>query len=354
MALVLAMAAGLWGFGALMGAPHRMRWSMIGILWLSVLGLHLVLPNGHALRVATGDTYEPWALLGGAAALFLGYRAVLRRLRLKVIERETPKPQSGTFSDVELERYARHMVLREIGGPGQKRIKEARVLVIGAGGLGSPALMYLAASGVGTIGIIDDDEVDFSNLQRQVIHSDSRVRMPKVHSAAQAIKDLNPFVEVRPYHRRLTREIAADLFAEYDLILDGTDNFETRYISNAVAHKLGKPLVSGALSQWEGQLSVFDTAQGTPCYQCVFPEAPDPALAPSCAEAGVVSPLTGVIGSIMAVEALKLITGAGQPLRNEMLIYDALYGETRKFTLSRRDDCPICGAQGDQHESTSE
>jgi len=150
-------------------------------------------------------------------------------------------------------------------------------------------------------------------------------------------------VDVRPYHRRLTEEVAADLFAEYDLVLDGTDNFETRYLANRVAAALGKPLISGALSQWEGQISVFDPASGVPCYQCVFPKAPADGLAPSCAEAGVIGPLPGVIGSMMAVEAIKILTGAGQALRGEMLIYDALWGETRKITLKRRVDCPVCG-----------
>jgi molybdopterin/thiamine biosynthesis adenylyltransferase len=241
-----------------------------------------------------------------------------------------------------LDRYARHIVLREIGGPGQKALKEAKVLVIGAGGLGSPALMYLAAAGVGTIGVIDDDVVDNSNLQRQVIHRDSDIGFPKVRSAMQAMTAQNPYVEVRPYQRRLTPEIAEGLFADYDLILDGTDNFDARYLANETCVALGKPLISGALSQWEGQVSVFAPHLGTPCYQCIFPEVPAPGLAPSCAEAGVVGPLPGVVGSMMAVEAVKLISGAGQALLGDMLIYDALWGETRKIAINPREDCPIC------------
>lgn len=355
MALVLGLAGMLWGIGALMGAPARLREGMIGMLWLAVLGLHLVLPEGHPLRLATGESPALWLMIGGAVVVVLAYRAGLRQLRARAVAREVgpPPTRAGTFSGPELERYARHMVLREIGGPGQKKLKEARVLVIGAGGLGSPALIYLAASGVGTLGIIDPDEVDFSNLQRQIIHSDARVHMPKVQSAAVAIAALNPYVILRPYQRRLTREIAADLFADYDIILDGTDNFETRYVSNAAAVSRGIPLVSGALAQWEGQISVFDPARGGPCYQCVFAQAPDPSLAPSCAEAGVVSPLTGVIGSMMAVEAIKLITGAGTPLRGRMLIYDALHGETRLFNVTRRADCPVCGQTGDTDEPAS-
>ncbi len=200
------------------------------------------------------------------------------------------------------------------------------------------------AAGVGTIGVIDDDVVENANLQRQVIHTDASIGMPKVFSAEAAMRAQNPYVDVRPYHRRLTDDLAKDLFAEYDVILDGTDNFATRYTANAAAVATGKPLVSGALSQWEGQLSVFDPANGAPCYRCIFPEAPADGLAPSCAEAGVIGPLPGVVGAMMAVEAIKIITKAGAPLRAEMLIYDALWGETRKIGLSRRPDCPDCGA----------
>ena len=250
---------------------------------------------------------------------------------------------SSTFSDRELERYARHIIMREIGGPGQKKLKQAKVLVIGAGGLGAPVLQYLAAAGVGTIGVIDEDVVDNANLQRQVIHRDADIGKPKVFSAEAAMLAQNPHVTVRPYNRRLSEDIAADLFADYDVVLDGTDNFETRYLANRTAVALGKPLISGALSQWEGQVSLFDPARGGPCYQCIFPEAPAPGLAPSCAVAGVVGPLPGVVGSMMAVEAVKLITGAGAVLRGELLIYDALYGETRRIALKPRADCPVCG-----------
>jgi len=206
-------------------------------------------------------------------------------------------------------------------------------------------LQYLAAAGVGTIGVIDDDVVENANLGRQVIHADAGIGMPKVFSAQAAMEAQNPHITVRPYHRRLTAEIATDLCAEYDLILDGSDNFETRYLVNRTAAALGTPLVSGALSQWEGQLSVFDPARGTPCYKCIFPSAPDPALAPSCAEAGVVGPLPGVVGTMMALEAVKCLTGAGADLRGTLLIYDGLYGETRKLTLKPRADCPVCAAK---------
>ncbi|MGX0877030.1 molybdopterin/thiamine biosynthesis adenylyltransferase [Roseovarius sp. MBR-154] len=352
MLLVGVMAAVLWGIGAAMGTPRRLRWGMIAGLWVGVTVAHLVLPSGHPVRLATGESAALWLMIGGAAALVLVYRAALRSLRTRAGAREAEVDNSAKplFTETELSRYARHIVLREIGGPGQKALKQARVLVIGAGGLGSPVLLYLAAAGVGTIGVIDDDEVDNSNLQRQVIHRDADIGLPKVQSAMAAMQAQNPQVLVRPYQQRLSAEIAEVLFAEYDMILDGTDNFETRYLANAAAVAMAKPLISGALSQWEGQLSVFDPARGAPCYQCIFPEAPAPGLAPSCAEAGVLGPLPGVVGAMMAAEAVKLITGAGQALRGEMLIYDALYGESRKIALNRRTDCPICGDKGERHD----
>ncbi|WP_323786274.1 molybdopterin-synthase adenylyltransferase MoeB [Thalassovita sp.] len=348
MGLVLIIAAALWGICAVLKIPYALRGLMIGLLWLAVILLHLLLPDGNALRQATGGSAAPWLLLGGLALLILIYREALKWARSRAQPEQQTKPNTArSFSETELNRYARHIVMREIGGPGQKKLKKARVLVIGAGGLGSPALLYLAAAGVGTIGVIDDDEVDNSNLQRQVIHRDTDIGSAKVFSAKAAMEGQNPFVTVRPYKRRLEPEMAAELFADYDLILDGTDNFTTRYLSNAMAVKLDKPLISGALSQWEGQLSVFDPATSGPCYQCIFPEAPAPGLAPSCAEAGVIGPLPGVVGAMMAVEAIKVITGAGAALRSEMLIYDALWGETRKIRLKKRDDCPVCGGLQD-------
>ena len=347
MLLVLAMAAMLWGVGAVMGAPRQARFLMLGLLYIGVLIVQVLFPDGHPLRVATGESPALWLILGGFVVLALIYRQGLGWLRRQAEAKEAADapaaPQRGAFSETELNRYARHIVLRELGGAGQKKLKNAKVLVIGAGGLGAPALQYLAAAGVGTIGVIDHDVVDNANLQRQVIHRDADIGIPKVFSAEAAMRAQNPFVDVRPYNRRLEEDIAAELFAEYDLILDGTDNFDTRYLTNRAAVKTGKPLISGALAQWEGQLSVFDPANDAPCYQCIFPEAPAEGLAPSCAEAGVIGPLPGVIGSMMAVEAVKLISGAGHPMRGEMLIYDALWGETRKIALERRADCPICG-----------
>ena len=347
MLLVLILAAVIWFAGAVMGQPRDTRFKLLGGLFGAVIGLNLLLPDGHPLRLATGGSAAPWLLLTGFILLILGYRWVLTRLRTRAEPVAEEPARTGAFSDTELNRYARHIVLREVGGTGQKALKNAKVLVVGAGGLGAPVLQYLAAAGVGTIGVIDDDTVENANLQRQVIHKDASIGMPKVFSAKQEMEAQNPFVTVRPYHRRLTDEIAADLVAEYDLVLDGTDNFDTRYLVNRACVAAEIPLISGALSQWEGQLSVFHPAKGAPCYQCVFPQAPAAHLAPSCAEAGVIGPLPGVIGAMMASEAIKLITGAGAPLRGQMLIYDALYGENRVIGVSQRADCPVCGAGTD-------
>lgn len=346
MLLVLIFAAALWGLGLAMGVSRRARRAVLAALYLAVLLAQLLLPEGHPLRAATGGAPEPWLLLGGFALLAALYGRAIGWLRAHARPQETQMPQTfprtGPFADGELERYARHIVLRELGGPGQRKLREARVLVIGAGGLGSPALLYLATSGVGTIGVIDDDVVDATNLQRQVLHREEDIGTPKVFSAVRAMAARNPFITLKPYHRELTPEIAGELFADYDLVLDGTDNFDTRYLVNRSAVAAGIPLVSGALSQWEGQISVFDPAAGAPCYQCIFPQAPAPELAPSCAAAGVLGPLPGVIGTMMAVEAVKVLSGAGEALRGRMLIYDALYGETRVIAISRREDCPVC------------
>ena len=343
MIVVFVMAAVLWGMGIALKAPHRARWVMIGGLMASVLGLHLLLPDGHPLREGTGSEPELWLLILGFGGLIWLYRLGLRWLKSK----QAPPPQSPTPNGpnpTELERNARHIVLREIGGPGQSRLKAAKVLVIGAGGLGASALQYLAAAGVGTIGVIDDDVVENSNLARQVIHRDRDIGLPKVFSAQAAMEAQNPFVTVRPFHRRLDRSIARDLFTEFDLILDGTDDTDTRYLVNETAVALGIPLISGALSQWEGQLTIFDPKRATPCYRCIFPTPAAPGLAPSCAQAGVLGPLPGIIGTMMAAEAIKLLSGAGTPLLGQMLIYDAQDALSRKIKLTANADCPVCGA----------
>ncbi|MGR3660981.1 MAG: HesA/MoeB/ThiF family protein [Paracoccaceae bacterium] len=340
----LIIAAGLWGLGHLMKVPRATRWLMVAVLYLGVVLALAVLPDTSTLRETLGGSLGEWLLLGGFAAIIWAYRGFLSVLHARAKQNDTEKP-AGAFSETELNRYARHIVMREIGGPGQRRLMQAKVLVVGAGGLGSPALQYLAAAGVGTIGVIDDDVVDNSNLQRQIIHTDARIGMPKVFSAEAAMLAQNPHITVHPYNRRLSEDMAAELFSGYDLVLDGTDNFDTRYLVNRTCTVLKIPLIAAALTQWEGQISIYDPANDAPCYACIFPKAPAADLAPSCAEAGVLGPLPGVVGAMMAVEAIKEITKAGQGLRGRLMIYDALYGENRTITLKRDESCPVCGPQ---------
>lgn len=338
---------GLWALGRWRGWGERWLALAAG-WWVLLIVAHLPMQGETPLARVVGGDFRGWLVFGILAASVLGYRAALRALRRRMPVRPAASgteadAASGTFREAELDRYARHILLREIGGAGQKRLKTAKVLVVGAGGLGSPALLYLAAAGVGTIGVIDADSVEGSNLQRQIIHADQRIGMPKVFSAEIAMRALNPFIEVRPYHRKLAEDNAADLVADYDLVLDGTDSFDTRYLVNRVCVAAGKPLISGALTQWEGQLSLFDPAKGGPCYACVFPVRPAADLVPTCAEAGVAAPLPGVIGSMMAMEAVKWITGAGETLTGRLMIHDALFAETRVITVRRRQDCAVCG-----------
>ncbi|WP_128253449.1 HesA/MoeB/ThiF family protein [Falsirhodobacter deserti] len=240
----------------------------------------------------------------------------------------------------ELHRYSRHILLREIGGTGQRKLAQARVLMIGAGGLGAPALMYLAAAGVGQITVMDGDVVDLTNLQRQIVHDTQSVGANKATSAAQRMRALNPHVVATAVERHLT-DADADLVAAHDLVLDGSDSFATRYAVNRLAVRAGVPLVSAALTQWEGQIGLF--GDGAACYACVFPAAPAPHLVPTCAEAGVAGPLPGILGAMMAAEAVKHLTGAGQTLRNRLMIHDALFADNRTIATRRRADCPVCG-----------
>lgn len=342
MLLVVCAVGVVLVIGWAMQVPMRLRLGMIAAIWALVVLSLLVLPEGP-LRQALGGDVRGWLALGVVVALGLTYRAAIAALR----HRAAPPVQAEAplFRPAELERYSRHILLRDIGGPGQARLKQARVLVIGAGGLGSPALLYLAAAGVGQISVIDPDQVEGSNLQRQIIHADDRIGMPKVHSAAAALRALNPFIEVRPYQRRLDAENAAALIAEQDLVLDGTDNFDTRYLVNRICVEQRKPLISAAMTQWEGQISLYHPAAGGPCYECVFPERPAPGMVPACAEAGVVAALPGILGSLMAMEAIKHLTGAGTGLRGRLMIHDALYAETRTITVKPRPDCPVCGGR---------
>jgi molybdopterin/thiamine biosynthesis adenylyltransferase len=239
-------------------------------------------------------------------------------------------------------RYSRHLILPEVGEVGQRKLLDARVLIVGAGGLGSPAALYLAAAGVGTLGVVDDDVVDDSNLQRQVIHSTERLGMSKAESARVAIAALNPDVHVITYETRLSKENVLDIFRDYDVILDGTDNFATRYLINDACVLLNKPNVHGSIFRFEGQATTFVAGEG-PCYRCLFPSPPPPELAPSCAEAGVLGLLPGMIGMIQATEAAKLVLGIGEPLIGRLLTYDALAMEFRELRLARDPNCPMCG-----------
>ena len=248
-----------------------------------------------------------------------------------------------SFTEDQVRRYARHIILPGIGGDGQQKLMDASVLVIGAGGLGSPASMYLAAAGVGTIGLVDFDEVELSNLQRQLLHDTSDVGRPKVDSGKERLDDINPNVEVVAHKTLLTSDNAFDILGDYDVIVDGTDNFPVRYLVNDATQMLGKPLVYGSIYQWEGQASVFLPGQEAPCYRCLFPEPPPPGTVPSCAEGGVFGVLPGIIGSVQAVEAIKLILGVGEPLAGRLLIYDALSNEFTTVNLRWDPDCPVCG-----------
>ena len=243
----------------------------------------------------------------------------------------------------ELERYARHIVLREIGGAGQVRLKRARVLVVGAGGLGSPSLLYLAAAGVGRIEIVDDDLVSLSNLQRQVLHATERVGVPKTSSARETLRAINPEVEIAAQQIRITEDNAAALVEGTDAVLDGSDTFRTRDAVNRACARSRVPLVSGAIGAWDGSVSVFRPWLGGPCWRCVFPAEAGEAQARTCAETGVLGALAGVIGSLMAAECVKLIAGAGHLLDGRLLLYDALDAETRVFRAGRRAGCTVCG-----------
>ncbi|MGH8776394.1 MAG: adenylyltransferase/sulfurtransferase MoeZ [Jiangellaceae bacterium] len=246
----------------------------------------------------------------------------------------------------EVRRYSRHLIIPDVGMVGQKRLKNARVLIIGAGGLGSPALMYLAAAGVGTLGIVDFDVVDESNLQRQVIHGQSDVGTPKALSAKASVVEINPYVNVVVHEQRLDNDNVMEIFAGYDLIVDGTDNFATRYLVNDAAVLLGKPYVWGSIYRFDGQASVFwpSAPGGTgPCYRCLYPEPPPPGMVPSCAEGGVLGVLCASVGSIQVTEAIKLLTGVGEPLLGRLMVYDALEMSYRTVNVRRDPECAICG-----------
>ncbi|GAB4161721.1 MAG: molybdopterin-synthase adenylyltransferase MoeB [Candidatus Promineifilaceae bacterium] len=255
---------------------------------------------------------------------------------------DTALNQHVALSNAEIKRYSRHLIMPEVGMKGQKKLKAASVLLIGAGGLGSPLAMYLAAAGIGRIGLVDYDVVDYSNLQRQIIHGTKDVGRSKLESAADRIRDLNPYVQLDLYNEPLTSANALQLFAPYDVIIDGTDNFPTRYLTNDACVLLGKPNVYGSIFRFDGQASVFYAKEG-PCYRCLFPEPPPPGLVPSCAEGGVLGILPGTIGAIQATEAVKLILSIGEPLIGRLMLYDALSLNFTEVRVRKNPHCPICG-----------
>ena len=249
------------------------------------------------------------------------------------------------LSEQQIERYARHIVLREVGGIGQSKLLQSKVLVIGAGGLGSPLIVYLAAAGVGTIGIVDDDAVSLSNLQRQIAHTVDRIGAPKVTSAQETVAGLNPDVRILPHQSRLTVDNVMGLIADYDLVADGTDNFESRFLLNDACYLAKKPLVSAAVLRFDGQISTYKAFNSAddPCYRCIFPEPPPPDLVPSCAEGGVLGALAGVMGSLQATEVIKELLDIGDSLSGQLVIYDGLSATFRKVRVKPDPSCPLCG-----------
>ena len=247
------------------------------------------------------------------------------------------------FTEDQVQRYSRHIILPNIGGAGQRKLLDASVLVIGAGGLGSPVAMYLAAAGIGKLGIVDFDRVDVTNLQRQILHTTADIGRSKIGSAVEHLRAINPTIDVVAHETLLFSDNVFDVMAPYDIVIDGTDNFPVRYLVNDATQFMGKPLVYGSIYQWEGQATVFLPGQGAPCYRCLFPSPPPPGTVPSCAEGGVFGVLPGVIGSIQATEAIKLITGEGESLVGRLLLYDALHMDFQEVKIRWDADCPVCG-----------
>lgn len=255
------------------------------------------------------------------------------------------------FTEAELHRYSRHILLQEVGATGQAKLRAARVLLVGAGGLGSPLGLYLAAAGIGTIGVIDDDVLELSNLQRQVAHTTARIGRPKVDSIAETLRALNPETRIEVHARRMDAAAAQELIPRYDIVCDGTDNFATRFLLGDACHLLGRPLVSAAVLRFEGQLSVFAGHDGQcPCHRCLHPEPPPPGLVPTCSEAGVLGAVTGVMGTLQATEVLKLVLGIGDPLKGRLLLWDALDARFRTVRLKRDPACALCGDNATIHD----
>jgi sulfur-carrier protein adenylyltransferase/sulfurtransferase len=310
--------------------------AMRAALWPETLTFSSSDDNDELLR-HDFEKRDVWARPAHGAISFAA-RAESRLFSLRMSAAPLP-----SLSPAELSRYSRHILLAEIGVEGQRKLAAARVLIVGAGGLGSPAALYLAAAGVGTLGLADFDRVEEHNLQRQLLHDTSSVGKLKTESASARLSEVNPFVRVQVHNDGVTVANALELFSHYDVIVDGSDNFATRYLNNDAAFLARKPLVYGSIFKFEGQVSVFDPARGGPCYRCLFPEPPAAGSVPNCGEAGVLGALCGVIGSLQALEAIKLIVGFGEPLIGRLLTYDALRQQFTTLTLPRDPDCPLCG-----------
>ncbi len=295
----------------------------------------------HVVLYCAGGTRS---LLAGRTLKEMGYQNVVSMSGGYGAWKNAGHPwvQDRQFTAEQLNRYSRHFLLPEVGEAGQAKLLDAKVLLIGAGGLGSPSALYLAAAGVGTIGLVDNDVVDLSNLQRQILHTNDRVGMPKIESARLTLNALNPDVKVIGYETRLTSDNIMELIRDYDIVVDGCDNFATRYLVNDACVMTGKPNVHGSIFQFEGQASVFYPGKG-PCYRCLFPEPPPPGAAPSCQEAGVLGVLPGLVGCVQALETMKLILGVGKPLIGRMVYFDTLSMELRIHKLRKDPDCPMCG-----------
>lgn len=328
-------------FARITRLPRKVTWGVLGGFWGLMILLQLAVPRS-GIAQTLGGSLAGWLVLGAVIGLVILYRRALSGLRRRAGPVDAPAaPPAAGLSEAELDRYSRHLLLPQIGGPGQMRLRQARVLVVGAGGLGAPVCLYLAAAGVGRITLADDDVVSRSNLQRQVIFRDDLRGEPKAYAAAQAMLALNPQIDVTPLTRRIGAEDAA-LIAGHDLVIDGTDSFAARMELNQACIAAGVPLLSGAIARWDGQVTLFDPTRGGPCMACLWPRAPDQDA--PCAEAGVIGPLPGVIGSLLALEAVKYLTGAGEGLRGRLMLFDGLSLETRILRVERDPTCLVCAA----------
>ena len=342
MLLMLLIATIFVGVLAFVGVRKKIILNIFLTAYLCIFLAIFFLPENNLVRLTLGVSLSEWISLSFVFLVILGYIVVLKKIKTNNLAKYSSNSSKNDMTDIEIERYARHLVLKDIGGQGQQRLRNAKVLVVGAGGLGNPVSLYLAGAGIGTIGIIDNDIVSLSNLQRQILYREHDVGKSKVFATQKNILEINPHIEIKPYNRLLDSSNAQKLISEYDIIIDGSDNLKTRHLVNFACVKERKPLISGAISQWEGQISLFDPSKNYPCYSCIFPESDKDNLTRSCADVGVLSSLPGVIGSLMAVEAIKEITGVGDSLRGQLFLYDAMSCKTRKIEAERNKNCKVC------------